>query len=95
VQVGRCLGGYMEYLQPRRGPTQPPLTSCMWVSRSICPVPLPPGRTAKAHAHLTRKEGDEDDTNLGMKPYRYEGGSVIPHSRALRRAVGGGLCATG
>jgi hypothetical protein len=29
------------------------------------------GRTAASHKYLTQEEGSEDDTNLGMKPYRY------------------------
>lgn len=28
------------------------------------------GRTAASHKYLTQEEGSEDDTNLGMKPYR-------------------------
>jgi hypothetical protein len=30
----------------------------------------PPGRTAKARAYLTRKEGGEGDKDMGMRPYR-------------------------
>jgi len=35
-----------------------------------------PGRTAKGRAHLTHKEGGEDDKNLGMKPYRSVVGAI-------------------